>query len=83
MRHWTNNENTILFQHLRPFYGGGRHGNAKPSSHMPKMSYLTQEEMLKDQAMAGLFKDMMPLMTTPKSLMEMMRDGAWTCDTVP
>ena len=64
------------FQHLRPFYSGGHHGNSKPRSHGPKASYLTQEEMLKDQAMAGLLKDMMPLMTTPKSLMEMMRDGA-------
>ena len=75
MRHWTNNENTILFQHLRPFYnGGGRHGNAKPSSHMPKMSYLTQEEMLKDRAMMKEMGKLMGLMTTPKSMAKMLEE---------
>jgi len=43
-----------LLHHLRPFPNGGTIGNHPPKQHGPKETFLTREELLKDQALAKL-----------------------------
>ena len=65
-----------LFHRLRPFYGGGTHGNAKAQYDAGlgpgglKETFLTVEEMMKDKYLAKIFEGKMkkpqspPLLTT-------------------
>ena len=59
-----------MFQHLRPFYGGGTHGNVPPKQHGPKDSFLTWEEKMKNEALGKFFGS---LMTTPKDMDKLMK----------
>jgi len=45
-----------LLHHLRPFPSGGHYGNKPPKTHGPRETFLTQEELLKDKALADFMK---------------------------
>ena len=65
-----------IFHHLRPFYGGGVHGNAPaPLTTGAKLGeiFLTEQERLKEEMLSNGMMMAEQQLTTPKGLAEMMK----------
>lgn len=71
-----------IFHHLRPFYAGGKHGNAPaPQTIGARLgeTFLTEEERLKDEMLNNIMGPGGPgMLTTPKGLADIIKsmDGA-------